>query len=769
MFKRIALFFASRFQMLVFSTDQIPLTAQSHPRRAALAVAFSVLVALAVVPDASKAGPLVGGSGFGCALNGGAVYCWGAGGRLGDGTTIPHAKPLSVSGLHDVTSLAAGAGHACALKSDGTVWCWGFNNHGQIGDGTTLNSLIPLHVAGLAGVIALAASNYHTCAAKSDGKVWCWGYNNVGQIGDGTTTERPTPTLVSGISGVRSLAAGGDTYGSHSCALKTDGSVLCWGFNLFGQLGDGTTDDRATPTPVINLSGVAAITAKFYQTCALKSDGTAACWGNNTFGQIGDGTLSTWWEPVAVSGLTGAIAISAGRGHTCALKAGGAAWCWGSNEQGELGDGTTRRRLTPVAVKNFAGATVIAPFDGNNTCAMKADGSVWCWGDNYSGEIGDGTTSISVSTHPTPTLNGATGLNQSGTGSYHTCAVKSDASVMCWGDNDYGELGDGTREQHLLPVAVPGLQNVVSVAASSTFSSCARKSDGTVLCWGYNIQGQLGDGTTSDRLTPVPVQGLGAASDVSMGSLHTCAVKTDATVACWGLNAAGDLGDGTTDSHLTPVVIAGFSGVMAVATGDQHTCALKSTGTVWCWGDNGYGQLGLDDGLFTHYSPTIVPGISGITSLSAGANHTCAINAAGSAWCWGNNISGQLGDGTLVQRRVPTPVTGLSEVKSIAAGLGTTCALKQDSTVWCWGYNGSGAVGDGTTTMRPTPIQVPGVSGVSKIAVAAHVCAVRTDGKAWCWGYDYYAELGIGEAGFYATPRRSAAFGDVILRNGFEP
>jgi alpha-tubulin suppressor-like RCC1 family protein len=364
---------------------------------------FACVLALTDAVARDRATAVVAGDQHTCGLTDtGGVKCWGWNvyGQLGDGTwTRKRVRPVDVSGLTSgVAAIAAGGDHACALTTAGSVKCWGANGEGQLGDGKTTYGNTPVDVRGLtSGVAAIAAGLYHTCAVTVGGGVKCWGYNGYGQLGDGTTKDRLTPVDVSGLtSGVAAIAAGGGLYleGGHTCAVTVDGGVKCWGYNRYGQLGDGTTKDRLTPVDVTaGLSnGVAAIAMGYYHTCAVTASGGLKCWGLNDNGQLGDGTIRKHRTPTDVSGLAiGVAAVAAGGYHTCAVTAAGGAKCWGNNYDGELGDGTTTTRLTSVDVSELASGVAAVAAGAYHTCALIAAGGVKCWGWNDNGQLGDGS------------------------------------------------------------------------------------------------------------------------------------------------------------------------------------------------------------------------------------------------------------------------------------------------------------------------------------------------------------------------------------------
>lgn len=335
--------------------------------------------------------------------------------------------------------------------------------------------------------------------------------------------------------------AGGSAHGSGGSAHGSGGSGTGGADAGGGGAGEGT-----------EVGIEAQISASSAHTCALKADGSLWCWGYNEFGQVGDGTFNNNTIPMMVSALGNSVSeVSVGFQHTFARTMDGSLWQWGLL-------GSARSSAAPLPVHfSISGAPIAAlAASGGATCARKTDGSLWCWGGNQLGQLGNGTTSDTAVVEPVQVSALGTSVAEVSTGNYHTCARKTDGSLWCWGLNSWAQLGDGTTVDRSTPVQISALGTSVVEVAVGTAHTCARKSDGSVWCWGDNRYGQLGDGTTVDQAIPVHVSSLGTAvAEVSAGQEYTCARKTDGSLWCWGLNSSGQIGDGTTNDTSTPVFV----------------------------------------------------------------------------------------------------------------------------------------------------------------------------------------------------------------------
>jgi alpha-tubulin suppressor-like RCC1 family protein len=603
---------------------------------------------------------------------------------------------------------------------------------GPKGNGAAITGVDPI----LGGVSAASAGETHTCSVRIDGALWCWGQNADGRTGRGTIWGNTnTPTQVGTDTNWQSVSSGA----AHTCATKTTGTLWCWGSNTNGQTGLGTASGATlTPTQVGTDTNWQSGDAGLYHTCATKTTGTLWCWGQNANGRTGlNTTTGNTLSPTQVGAANNWQAITAGANHTCATKTDGTISCWGENTGGRTGLGiTTGDTLSPTQVGTDTNWQTVSAGT-QHTCARKTTGTLWCWGANGSGELGDGTTTGRT----TPTQVGAASDWQSvATGMYSTCATRTSGTLWCWGANGSGQLGDGTQTNRSTPTQVGTDTNWATATTGSQFA-CATRVTGPIWCWGLNTNNQLG----AERITPTAAGTDTNWQTYDAGSAHMCATKTTGTLWCWGANTFSQLGDGTVTSRSAPTQIGSDANWQTISAGNAHSCATKTTGTLWCWGDNWNGQLGTGD-FAGRTSPTQVGSASDWQSVTAGSRHTCARKTSGTLWCWGPNGNGEVGDGTTTTRTTPTQVGTDTNWQTISAGNESTCVTKTTGTLWCWGANASGQLGDGTTTNRLAPLQVGTDTNWQTPAVAwEHTCALKTTGTIWCWGNDASGRTGLGK------------------------
>jgi alpha-tubulin suppressor-like RCC1 family protein len=692
--------------------------------------------------------------------------CQGDPGTQGDPNTGEMSSEVLVNtaGARPYGTLAMGYNYGCALGRSGGVYCWGDNTWGQLGDGTTAsNRLVPVAVTGLSSQVFVAAGTSTSCSVGADGKVRCWGNNSDGELGInswggpvGGGYNTPQMVMVSASTPLDTIVEVAVGF-AHACARTSIGNVWCWGGNPYGELGDGTTTARYYATHVPGISNVIGLAAGTSDTCALLANHTVSCWGDNEWGQLGNGNQQSSSTPTAVAGLVNVSAIVPQLSGMCAL-ANGIAKCWGRNDAGQMGNGTTSAaQLTPTPVSLSGIASLSRGGYASTTCAVLADGGAKCWGYNWFGQTGSGT---SGNNQLTPVSLGATGgspPNEIAMGWKHGCARTADGNLSCWGSNDLGQLGNNSTTPSNVPVynQIPQWMSPsqrLAVTAESN-SACAISSAlGSVACWGVGAEGELGNGTqTARQASPVGVSGLSNVVALAASASTFEALRGDGTVWCWGWNyfgqcAKGTVGDGSgsPSSVTAPVQIPGIAGAVAIEQG----CAVISDGTLRCWGSNSYGETGIGNNTWsTQPTPVKVP-LTNVIAV-AGQSTRCAVRSDGTVWCWGANY-GRIGNGTTGDLQLtPTQVTGLTNVVALKGDNGHKCALKSDGTVWCWGSNADGELGDGTTTDRTTPVKVVGLPG-SAVAITATrwlgnpgaTCAILYDGTVWCWGSNINGQLG---------------------------
>lgn len=691
------------------------------------------------IDDMSACGVKLDGSG----------WCWG---ENASGTSS--ALPVELPGDRTWSSLevggsSGGGNDVCGIVVSSELLCWGSISH-QSGF-PTATAEEPRSFG--AGWESASIGDEHACAVKTDGTAWCWGANDdgwsnpgAGRLGNGTDTSATTPVQVVGGSWASISAATTST-----CGTRTNGSLWCWGGNGQGQLGTATEEDHSLVplevaanqswTSVSVGGGYGGSTSAF--ACAIRTDGSAWCWGRPKNG-LGNGATSST-VPVRVDDTTTWTTISSGDEHVCGVKSDGSAWCWGGNYAAQLGSGDTASQYRPrqvlgagtwtaVDVGNSAGSSATA------TCGVKTDHTAWCWGDRSEGRLGNGTREYIALPAKIP----GTGWSSLTLGTYHGCGVRTDHSGWCWGGR-YGEslLGGSTQpDPSLVPVRIPGNAQWHSLSTRSTFT-CGVQLNGSGWCWGGNdsiggdTRGALGNGTTTDSYDPVTVQGTGAWTTITAGMQHACGLKADGTGWCWGVNRNGMLGADSDAAYLNvPTEVSGGYLWQDISAGDSATCGVRSGGTLWCWGDNTADRLGVESASARVPAPVQVGTDTSWTTVVVGSDEICALKQDASRWCWSGMTPSDLGSAVATSR--PS---------------GHTCAIAAGGVLTCRGHNGSGQLGGGTATPYddgPETI-VPG-SWSSVTTVAGGTCATRPDGTAWCWGAREDGRIGNGTAWWQPVP-----------------
>src|SRR5438094_774679 len=459
--------------------------------------------------------------------------------------------------LAGFAAVAAGAGFACGATPSGVAYCWGDGWYGQLGTGATqTNSTTPVPVAGGLTFTALTAGSNFACAVTPSGTAYCWGG---GQLGNGSTAGSATHVAVSGGLAFTTVSVGaGLAGGGFACVLTTVRAAYCWGDNIAGELGIGTTTGP--------------------QNCFSVSH-PQAC--------------ST--TPVAVAGGLTFRAISAGSGFACGVTTSGAAYCWGANPYGQLGTGTTTGSATPVTVAGGLSFRAVSA-GGGAACGVTPSSTAYCWGMNSDGQLGTGTTAGSA----TPVaVAGGLAFTTVSAGHAFACGVTTSGTAQCWGVNTFGQLGTGTTTGSATPATVGGGLSFATVSAGDA-SACGVTTSGAAYCWGVNVNGNLGTGTSTGTATPAAVAGGLSFSEVSAGDGSACGVTTSGAAYCWGNGSSGQLGTGTRTSSSTPLGTLGGLGITAVSAGGGFAgpgfagfaCGVTTSGVAYCWGANTDGQLG---------------------------------------------------------------------------------------------------------------------------------------------------------------------------------
>lgn len=732
-----------------------------------------------------------------CAINmDGKLYCWGQNteGQLGRSDPTYISSPSQIGLDTDWQSVSAGAAHTCAIKINHTLWCWGNNDNGQLG-GSEIGSQVsaPTRVLGDLIWSVVSAGDNHTCGVQLDRIINCWGSNDSGQLG--VTAPNPVGFIQIGDEGPWTRVAVGS---KHSCAIKADTSLWCWGRNAFGQLGNGESgNSHSTPQRVGTDLGWTSVELGKEHSCAMRIDGRLWCWGDNLVGQLGLDQQIIQLHPTETSLANSWHSVALGDVHTCALFADGRFGCWGENRDAQLGKGTATRRPEPVSVSPDGDwLSIIAGW--YHVCAIKTDFSLWCWG-------GSGTQGV------TPTQSGFgkqashPGWKNVAMAHSRACALRADNTIWCTSMN-YGFIPKFFSGQQFGSSVEEWLQ--VAVTDNTT---CALRKDRTIWCWGttYDNKAPVFDSTgqwESIALTAqgvcaikrdgsrwcqqngsgalVPAGGVSnwqtltvdgrcgikfngtlecitpagfASNDVwtklSSNTTGICAIKNDQTLWCGGVqigteNSWTDISVSDNSPPNTPDIPGGF--------GDSYYCGVKLNHTLWCWGYTRYGQL-ANAAISSSSVPVSVQNAATWNTVSAGTYHTCAItnndvaNADQRLYCWGDNSYGQLGINSTTSASTPTPVDIGGRWIAVSAGAYHSCGINfpvssTSGTLWCWGANGYGQVGVNSAEGKfVVPIKMGEDNDWIRVSTGDyHTCALKTTGALWCWGYNAYGQVGVG-------------------------
>ncbi len=695
---------------------------------------------------------LSSGDDHACAVDSdGQIWCWGENiaQQLGNPSAASHEDSrILVASDVQWSQVSAGGAHTCAIDTDERIHCWGSNERGQLGTGNEQNAEVPTQIASEEPWVEIRSGTSHTCAIAKSGSLWCWGNNRSGEVGPSAELVARTPVRVDGATDWTQVAVGSH----HTCALKRNGSLWCWGQGTEGQLGLSDQENKSAPTR-LGTNAWNAVAAGGFHTCGIQSDGTIWCWGQGVEAQLGLGDqITSALAPARVGDSDQWDQISAGRFHTCAIARDRRTWCWGDNFRGNVGIGTTELVFEPTPVgpvRSEAGATEPAEWiavDGGAlfTCAIDADSDIVCWGNNRSGQLGVGDSGLRRARDvPTEVAGGPWASASLGFG--HSCGVRADGSLFCWGSSVECAIGARSETDITSPLQIGDETTWRRVRAGIGFA-CATQDDGSLWCWGGNGFGRLGASFPQlDSCEPLRV--VDQANDFSLGGQHACLLQAPSSpnLRCWGDNRSGQLGIGNTQNAGSPRAVTGTWS--HVSSGLTQTCGVRDDGRLACWGRSERGALGSGTTADMSTTPQIV-GDRTWSSVSVGFEHACGITE-GALYCWGRQFGAAENDDDDPHIEPnPIPIGADSDWTDVSAGARHSCGLRATGRAFCWGNNDFGQLGVGDRVPRLVPVQVSNLDDVESISAGnSTTCARTMENRLFCWGNNFFGELATGETG----------------------
>ena len=690
----------------------------------------------------------------------GTLWTWGGGhqysggaGVLGNNSTIPRSSPgQTIAGGNNWAFVNTSGATASGIKTDGTLWLWGKGRGGLLGNNSTVNQSSPIQtIASGNNWKASSFSTYHALAVKTDGTLWAWGYGLDGILGDNSVTDRSSPvqTVSGGNNWVKSSAVTQYGVGSSSFAVKTDGTLWAWGIGNNGQLGNNATTNRSSPVQTIAatktwllVSDALNFSTGSCNSAAVKSDGTLWLWGGGGYGRLGNDSTITRSSPVqTISGGTNWSSVSV-HSTSAGIKTDGTLWLWGHGYSGLLGNNSYGRRSSPVQTVSGGTNWKQVGTTEDHIAAIKTDGTLWLWGNGYYGVIGNNST-INRSS-PVQTVSATTNWRSISVSIGSTAAIKTDGTLWLWGCGGVGRLGNNSTINRSSPVQTVSATTNWQQVSSGLSTAAAVKSDGTLWMWGGGYFGELGNNSIVDRSSPV--QTVSATTDwkqVSAANSFAAAVKTDGTLWIWG--ARYD------KRYSSPIqTISGgtnWNSVSAVSEANNHVLATKTDGTLWGWGDNFSGQLGID--LSKEVSNLQIADLGDILLekeylLDVYPSLIPQVKQP-ALWMWGINSTGRLGNSSTIDRSSPVQtVAGGTNWKCIAIGNSySAAATKTDGTLWLWGCDINGQLGNNSTITQSSPVQtISATTNWSQASISTiHSAAIKTDGTLWLWGVGTSGQL----------------------------